>query len=219
MDHHLNKLDSLYRKRLEGLEDANFEKENLLDVMVPYADLMTLLLVFFVFFFIVSNVSSKKDKEKEKNKQEYVIQDTLSGANEKIITIPSEILFESGKAELKWEALRALADVAEQIKEKIKDEDGWQIRVEGHTDNVPIHNKKYSSNWDLSTARALSVVKFFMVHKYFKPDQLQAMGYGEFRPVAPNDTPENRRKNRRVEIRLSRVAKYNTAKAQKEVKK
>ena len=214
---HLNKLDSLYRKRIEGLEDENFEKENLLDVMVPYADLMTLLLVFFVFFFIVSNVSSHKDKEKSK-KEQYEIQDTLSGANEQVITIPSEILFESGKADLKWEALRALADVAEKIKAKIKDEEGWQIRVEGHTDNVPIHNKKYSSNWELSTARALSVVKFFMVHHYFKPDQLQAMGYGEFRPVAPNDTPENRRKNRRVEIRLSRVAKYKNNKAQ-EVKK
>ncbi len=203
---HLNKIDQLYRKRLEGLEDSNFEKENLLDVMIPYADLMTLLLVFFVFFFIISNVSSSDSNKEE---EQYAVQDTISGANEKVITIPSEILFESGKADLKWEALRALADVAEQIKEKIGDEDGWQIRVEGHTDNVPIHNKKYSSNWDLSTARALSVVKFFMVHHYFKPDQLQAMGYGEFRPVAPNDTPENRRKNRRVEIRLSRVSKYN----------
>ena len=208
---HLNKIDQLYRKRLEGLEDSNFEKENLLDVMVPYADLMTLLLVFFVFFFIISNVSSSDSNKKE---EQYAVQDTISGANEKVITIPSEILFESGKADLKWEALRALADVAEQIKEKIGDEDGWQIRVEGHTDNVPIHNKKYSSNWDLSTARALSVVKFFMVHHYFKPDQLQAMGYGEFRPVAPNDTPENRRKNRRVEIRLSRVSKYNAKKSE-----
>jgi flagellar motor protein MotB len=208
---HLNKIDQLYRKRLEGLEDSNFEKENLLDVMIPYADLMTLLLVFFVFFFIISNVSSSTSKKEE---DQYTVQDTISGANEKVITIPSEILFESGKADLKWEALRALADVAEQIKEKIGDEDGWQIRVEGHTDNVPIHNKKYSSNWDLSTARALSVVKFFMVHHYFKPDQLQAMGYGEFRPVAPNDTPENRRKNRRVEIRLSRVSKYNAKKSE-----
>lgn len=202
----LNKVEQLYRKRLEGLEDSNYEKENLLDVMVPYADLMTLLLVFFVFFFIVSNVSSKTQKEEKK--QEQVVQDTLSGANEKVITIPSEILFESGKAELKWEALRALADIAEQIKQKIGNEEGWQIRVEGHTDNVPIHNRKYSSNWDLSTARALSVVKFFMVHHYFKPDQLQAMGYGEFRPIAPNNSPYNRRKNRRVEIRLSRVSRY-----------
>ncbi len=214
---HINKLDSLYRKRMEGLEDENFEKENLLDVMVPYADLMTLLLVFFVFFFIISNVSSKT--EEQKKEENYAVQDTISGANEKVITIPSEILFESGKAELKWEALRALADVAQQIKAKIKDEEGWQIRVEGHTDNVPIHNKKYSSNWDLSTARALSVVKFFMVHKYFKPDQLQAMGYGEFRPIAPNDTPENRRKNRRVEIRLSRVSSYRKTDKPKEDKK
>ena len=206
MDQHFNKLDMLYRKRIEGLEDSNYENENLLDVMIPYADLMTLLLVFFVFFFIISNVESMAKKEEEK-KNEYTLQDTLSVAIEKIITIPSEILFESGKSDLKWEALRALADVATQIQEKIASGGNWQIRVEGHTDNVPIHNKKFSSNWDLSTARALSVVKFFMVHNYFKPDQLQAMGYGEFRPIVPNNTPVNRRKNRRVEIRLSRLAK------------
>lgn len=205
MNQHFNKIDIMYRKRLEGLEDSNYEKENLLDVMVPYADLMTLLLVFFVFFFIISNVASKPEEEKQK-KEESALQDTLSGANEKVIVIPSEILFESGKAELKWEALRALADVATEIQDKIGNEKNWQIRVEGHTDNVPIHNRKFSSNWDLSTARALSVVKFFMVHHYFKPDQLQAMGYGEFRPIAPNDTPANKRKNRRVEIRLSRLA-------------
>ena len=205
MDQHFNKIEIMYRKRLEGLEDSNYENENLLDVMTPYADLMTLLLVFFVFFFIISNVAAKPKDEKQK-KEQAALQDTLLGANEKVITIPSEILFASGKAELKWEALRALADVAAEIQEKIADGGNWQIRVEGHTDNVPIHTRKFSSNWDLSTARALSVVKFFMVHHYFKPDQLQAMGYGEFRPIALNNSSTNRRKNRRVEIRLSRLA-------------
>jgi flagellar motor protein MotB len=185
-------------KRVESLEDETFESENLLDVMVPYADLMTLLLVFFVFFFIVSGAQTR---------DEVVELDTSLDANEQVITIPSSILFDVGKAELKWEALEALSDAALGIHNIIGNEAGWQIRVEGHTDNVPIKTKKFESNWDLSTARALSVVKFFLVHKYFQPDQLQAMGYGEHRPVAPNNSEENRAKNRRVEIRLSKTAR------------
>ena len=184
-------------KRVESLEDENFQNENLLDVMVPYADLMTLLLVFFVFFFILSDVQTP---------EEVVEMDTSLDANEQVITIPSAILFEVGKAELKWEALQALSEAAIEIKGTIGNESGWQIRIEGHTDNVPIKTKKYASNWELSTARALSVVKFFLQRNYFRPDQLQAMGYGEFKPVAPNDTSENKAKNRRVEIRLSKFA-------------
>ena len=121
-----------------------------------------------------------------------------------MITIPGEILFSSGKAELRWQSLRALAQVAENIKREIGNEEGWQIRIEGHTDNVPISTVKFESNWDLSMARALSIVKFFVENDFFPPDQLQAMGYGEFKPIAPNDTDENKRKNRRVEIRLTR---------------
>jgi flagellar motor protein MotB len=185
-------------KRVESLEDETFESENLLDVMVPYADLMTLLLVFFVFFFIISGAQTK---------DETIQLDTSLDLNEQVITIPSSILFELGKAELKWEALQALSEAAIGIKNIIGNETGWQIRVEGHTDNIPIKTKQFESNWELSTARAISVVKFFLVHKYFAPDQLQAMGYGEHRPVAPNDSDENRTSNRRVEIRLSKTAK------------
>jgi flagellar motor protein MotB len=184
-------------KRVESLEDETFESEHLLDVMVPYADLMTLLLVFFVFFFIISGAETK---------DETVELDTSLDLNEQVITIPSSILFEVGKAELKWEALQALSEAAIGIKNITGTEPGWQIRIEGHTDNIPIKTKQYESNWELSTARALSVVKFFLTHNYFAADQLQAMGYGEHRPVEPNDSEENRAKNRRVEIRLSKKA-------------
>ncbi|HHE39462.1 MAG TPA: hypothetical protein ENL20_12980, partial [Candidatus Cloacimonetes bacterium] len=98
----------------------------------------------------------------------------------------------------------ALSDIAEDIKNVIVGEPTWQIRIEGHTDNIPIFTKQFASNWDLSTARALSVVKFFIDNNHFLPDQLQAMGYGEFKPLVPNNTPEHRKKNRRVEIKLSK---------------
>jgi chemotaxis protein MotB len=75
------------------------------------------------------------------------------------------------------------------------------------TDNVPIRFAKFTSNWELSTARALSVVKFIIDRYSFSPDQLQAMGYGEYKPIVPNDSPENKAKNRRVEIKLVKIKK------------
>ena len=198
-------------KRMNDLYDESSENENMLDVMVPYADLMTLLLVFFVFFFIVSDFKkSRVIKQQRMQLQKIAMIDSTADLNEKVITIPGEVLFESGKAELKFNSLRTLALIARNIERQINNEKGWQIRVEGHTDNVPIHNKRYKSNWELSTARALSVVEFFVENGYFSPDQMQAMGYGEFKPVAPNDTPENRKKNRRVEIRVYKEYRIKT---------
>ena len=176
-----------------------------LDIMLPFADLMTLLLVFFVFFFIINDFEKGQEILKQ---NEQIIEnsrlDSLLKLNEEVITIPGEVLFDSGKAELMQTSKRTLAKIAENIKKRIGNDDSWQIRIEGHTDNVPILNGKYASNWDLSTARALIIVKFFMENNFFPPDQMQAMGYGEFRPLVPNDTVENKRKNRRVEIRLSK---------------
>ena len=126
--------------------------------------------------------------------------DSLYNRNQQLITIPVGILFESGQAELKWSSKPALDLIIQEIKQKIGEEPGWQVPVEGHTNNVPILSKRYDSNWELSTARALSIVKFMIENQYFPPEQLQAMGYGEFKPVAENDTKENRAKNRRVEF-------------------
>ena len=199
------KIEKLRRKMYELEEDLD-DSQNYGDIMTPYGDLMTLLLVFFVFFFILSDIqkSQRIIEQNAKLSEEQAKVDSLLDLNETVITIPGEILFSSGKAELRWQSLRALAQVAENIKREIGDEEGWQIRIEGHTDNVPISTLKYESNWDLSMARALSIVKFFVENDFFPPDQLQAMGYGEFKPIAPNDTDESKRKNRRVEIRLTR---------------
>jgi chemotaxis protein MotB len=74
------------------------------------------------------------------------------------------------------------------------------IRIEGHTDNVPIHNSRFASNWELSTARATEMVRLFITRYGFRPERLSAAGYGEYHPVASNATPEGRAKNRRVDI-------------------
>jgi chemotaxis protein MotB len=74
------------------------------------------------------------------------------------------------------------------------------LRIEGHTDNVPIHNAHFSSNWELSTARAIELLRVFISDYKLAPDRLTVSGYGEFHPVDTNDTPEGRGHNRRVDI-------------------
>ena len=78
------------------------------------------------------------------------------------------------------------------------------IRVEGHTDNVPMNTFLYPSNWELSTARAVNVVKFLIEEVGISPVRLSAAGYGEYHPIADNDTAENRQKNRRVDVVILR---------------
>ncbi len=83
------------------------------------------------------------------------------------------------------------------------------VRIEGHTDNVPINTAEFSSNWELSTRRATEVVRH-LIEKYgFQPGRISASGYAEYRPVAPNDTEQNRALNRRIEIILLDASKSN----------
>jgi chemotaxis protein MotB len=77
------------------------------------------------------------------------------------------------------------------------------IRVEGHTDNRPIHTARFRSNWDLSTARATAVLTEILVGNAFPPDRMSAAGYGEFHPIASNDTDLGRQQNRRVDLVVS----------------
>lgn len=110
------------------------------------------------------------------------------------IDIESNLLFESGLAQLNnnvTSTMRSLARVLEQF--------SHNIQVEGYTDNVPIQNETYPSNWELSAARSASVVHLF-AQSGVDPKRMSAVGFGEFRPVAENDTPQGRAKNRRVVI-------------------
>ena len=124
--------------------------------------------------------------------------------NEQVFTIPGEFLFDSGRADLKQSSIPKLKELADNILAEVENDNDWMIRVEGHTDNVPINSDKYSSNWELSTARALSVVTYFIENNYTKPEQIHAIGYAEYKPLVPNDSEENRSKNRRLEIRLTK---------------
>jgi len=118
------------------------------------------------------------------------------------VRVLDKILFKTGRADIQ----PAGQAVLEKLANVLKDTDDM-IRVEGHTDNVPIGaqlKEKYFSNWELSGARAASVVRFFQQSEA-KIDalRLEPVGFGEYRPVAPNDSPENKQRNRRVEIVLT----------------
>jgi len=112
-----------------------------------------------------------------------------------VISLREAGFFASGSATPKPEALPTLREIAETLGRTIYD-----VRVEGHTDNVPIHNEQFGSNWELSTARATSIARLFLALNAIPPDRLSAAGYAEFHPVAPNDTPEGRALNRRVDL-------------------
>ncbi|MFH1665291.1 MAG: OmpA family protein [Candidatus Omnitrophota bacterium] len=113
-----------------------------------------------------------------------------------VIILSDDILFDSGKTEIKEKAFPVLNKVSEIIREKVPDKN---IGVGGHTDNVPIKHSKWASNWELSTARATNVL-YYLEKQGVSPSKLSATGYGEHRPVASNDTIQGRAKNRRVEI-------------------
>jgi len=109
----------------------------------------------------------------------------------------AEILFDSGKAEIKEKGFKVLDKVAKVLRGSIG---GRDIGIEGHTDNEPIKYSGWKSNWELSTARATSVLHYLVESKTISPEKVSATGYGRHRSVASNDTPEGRRQNRRVEI-------------------
>ena len=112
-----------------------------------------------------------------------------------MINMPQDILFRSGSADIGRDGQAALTQVAAVLRD-FRDR---QFQVEGHSDNVPISTRTFPSNWELSAARALSVVHILQAGGV-APTSLSAAGYGEYHPVAPNDSKENRTKNRRIEI-------------------
>lgn len=115
------------------------------------------------------------------------------------IEMKSSLLFDSGDAALSNQALELLGKIAAILKEQNN-----AVRVEGFTDDRPIHNVRFPSNWELSSARAAAVVELF-IEEGMEAGRLVAAGYGEFQPVVPNDSPENRTKNRRVVLMISKT--------------
>lgn len=121
----------------------------------------------------------------------------IVGPGEAVVRMGDELLFEPGKAKLKPQALRVLEGIANSIRGRTE-----KVYVEGHTDNEPISTIQFPSNWDLSTARAVIVVRLF-AERGIPPEQLAALGRGEYTPLESNDTLEGRRKNRRVELYIT----------------
>ena len=113
------------------------------------------------------------------------------------LSFEDQVLFNFGRAAINPAGFVFLNKIADALN-KIP----YAVRVEGHTDNVPIQTRRFPSNWELSVARAVNVVKYFAEVSNIDPRRLSAVGYGESRPVAANDTRPNRAKNRRVEIFL-----------------
>ncbi|MCP4767081.1 MAG: OmpA family protein [Gammaproteobacteria bacterium] len=116
-----------------------------------------------------------------------------------VIKLTSEVLFTSGSAKIKPAGQEVLSLIAESLS-SYTDRD---INIEGHTDSVPVgNNSRYTSNWELSTARALAAVDYFQQNKQINPQRLKVVGYGEYHPVADNETAAGRQLNRRIEIKL-----------------
>ncbi|MHB9040439.1 MAG: OmpA/MotB family protein [Melioribacteraceae bacterium] len=111
------------------------------------------------------------------------------------VHILDDILFPPGKADINETSKLVLKKLAKVLSTIPND-----IRIEGHTDNVPIFTERYPSNWHLSVDRALSTAYYLIKQENISPDKVSIVGYSEYRPIASNDTPETRAKNRRVDL-------------------
>ena len=112
-----------------------------------------------------------------------------------VIRVSDQFFFHTGEAAIRPEVqpfLKTLGQTLQGVNNS--------IRIEGHTDNVPINTAQFPSNWELSTARATTIIRYFLTNFQFDPQKLSAAGYGEHRPVAANDTQEGRDQNRRVDV-------------------
>jgi|PlaIllAssembly_1097288.scaffolds.fasta_scaffold05714_4 chemotaxis protein MotB len=219
---------SVLRKFIQYVEDHTEDTELW---MLPYSTLMLTLVILFIMFYAFASSGSVEyetalsdlastnpnDPKLKLVKQEIALAQTMrdfiqkNNLSDKIqlvitphhirIKMESLALFDSGSAELKQDILFFLNQLYEQLKPMSN-----MIIAEGHTDSVPIHTQQFESNWELSSARAFSVIYFFL-SKGIPPERLVAHGFGEFRPAYANDTEDGRAKNRRIEISVVRGAK------------
>jgi chemotaxis protein MotB len=138
----------------------------------------------------------RKDLEQRLSNQ--VAQHSVSihmGRDGLVITLREAGFFNSGSAEPRSETLATLHQIAASLGRT-----SYDLRIEGHTDNIPIHTAEFDSNWELSSARATHIARIFLELHSVPADRLSAAGYAEFHPVATNATPEGRAQNRRVDL-------------------
>ena len=164
----------------------------------------------------LNNALASRVQELQRFRSEFFgrLRDVLKGRDDVEIVgdrfvFQSEVLFAQGQAEIAAEGQDQLAKLAvalADIATKIPEDINWVLQVDGHTDDVPIRAGRYADNWDLSTERALSVVRF-LNQQGLPANRLAAAGYGEFQPLDAADNDDARRKNRRIELKITqRVA-------------
>ncbi len=142
----------------------------------------------------------KKSVEEEGLSKDVEIEVTKQGV---LMRLKGDVTFPPGKAEINKKILPLLDKVAKILKEH----PDYNLKVMGHTDNIPIRSSRYRNNWELSAARAISVIQYLINKYHIDPKRLEAIGYGPTRPLVPNTTPENRAKNRRVEFLFYKASK------------
>ncbi|MGS2778306.1 flagellar motor protein MotB [Robertmurraya sp. GLU-23] len=243
------------KKRKKGKYEDHVDESWL----IPYADLLTLLLALFIVLFSMSSIDAKKfnamsqafnevltggtgvmeypepdnnnsvskdttqEQQKQKNENNNLSTDVEQNELEKIqnkvttyinernlqksletqitdegllITINNNMLFDSGAAEIRLENI----EIAKDISELLIMDTPREIVISGHTDNVPIQYADFDSNWELSVKRAVNFMKILLNNKGLDPRLFSVKGFGEFKPIATNDTEEGKARNRRVEI-------------------
>jgi chemotaxis protein MotB len=177
--------------------------------MTSYSDLVTQLLTFFIMLFALSSATTEDQLKKIKQKiDNYVTENNLEKfvstkitlKEGLILTFSEKYMFDPGKADIYPEAKEVIKDIS-----KLLVDEPNRISIEGHTDNTPISTTEFPSNWELSTARATKLLRYLLEELRFEPKRLTAAGFGEWHPVVDNDTPENRAKNRRVDIIVRRM--------------
>lgn len=177
--------------------------------MVSYSDLVTQLLTFFIMLFALSAATTedqlKKIKQKidnyvQQNQLEKFVSTKITMKEGLVITFSEKYMFDPGKADIYPEAKLVIKNIVSLLTDEPN-----RISIEGHTDNMPISTREFPSNWELSTARATNLLRYLLEELKFEPKRLTAAGFGEWHPVVPNDTVENRAKNRRVDVIVRRM--------------
>lgn len=181
--------------------------------LINYADLMTEIAAFFIMMYsmaaALSGTMQKAAVEvKETMKQENIAGEAKMTKEGLRITFEEQQkvpFFVSGSAEL-LPAMKIYIDKIAPVLKKGVDLKNNVLIVEGHTDNIPIATAQFASNWELSTARATTVVKYLIQKHGIAPEKVAAIGYGEHKTIAPNDTDMNKAKNRRVVFLIKMVS-------------
>jgi chemotaxis protein MotB len=151
----------------------------------------------------LSGTAENGDLTALRERLQHVLAPEISRKEVAVRTVPDGLVvslreigfFESGSADIKPSSRPAFTRIATLLAERSE-----RIRIEGHTDIVPIHNSRFDSNWELSTARATQLVRLLMLKYQFAPGRLSAAGYAAYHPVASNETAEGRAQNRRIDV-------------------